>query len=131
MQRKFKISTTREFNFFLDLQIKQENEGIFINQTKYIKQILKKFGINDKSLGTPMSNTCKLSKDEKGKTIDQKLYQGMIRSPLYLTVSRQDIMFSVYIYSRFQSSPRKSYLIATKRIFRYLVSMQSIRLWCS
>ena len=54
-------------------------EEIFINQSKYITEILKKFRLEDsKPYGTPMSSTCKLDKDEKGKKVDQKLYRGMI-----------------------------------------------------
>ncbi len=51
----------------------------FVNQSKYIKDMLKNFKIKDmKSIGTPMSSTIKLEKDEKGKEVDQKLYRGMI-----------------------------------------------------
>ena len=78
-----------------------------------------------------MSNICKLSKDKEGKRVDQKLYWRMIGSMLYIMVSRMDIMFNVCMCARFQSNLRESHLIATKRIFRYLVRMQSIRLWYS
>ena len=92
---------------------------IFINQTKYVKEILKKFGINDgKPLSTPMNSTCKLDKDEKSKKVDQKLYQSIIGSLLYLTGSKPDIMFSICTCTIFQSDPRKSHLIATKRTLR-------------
>ena len=56
------MSTMEELTFFLSLQIKQEEDGIFINQTKYIKKIIKKFGTSPRSIGTPMSNTCKLDR---------------------------------------------------------------------
>ena len=86
------MSMMGELIFFLRLQIKQTKEGIFISQTKYIKKILKKFGMEfSKEIGTPMSPTCKLDKDEEGHSIDQKLYRGMIGSLLYLTASRPDI----------------------------------------
>ncbi len=85
-----------ELSFFFGLQIKQHSDGIFINQSKYIKDMLKKFKIDDlKSIGTPMSSTIKLEKDEKSKDVDQKLYRGMIGSLLYLTSSRPDIHFSI------------------------------------
>ncbi|GAV56658.1 hypothetical protein CFOL_v3_00200 [Cephalotus follicularis] len=67
-----------------------------------------------------MSITTKLDKDENGKEVDQKLYRSMIGSLLYLTASRPDIMFSVCLCARFQSSPKESHLIAVKRTFRYL-----------
>ena len=73
MKEKFEMSMMGELNFFLGLHIKQEKQGIFINQTKYVREILKKFGISKKSASTPMSIKCKLDKDEKSKKVDQKL----------------------------------------------------------
>ena len=64
---------------------------------------------------TPMSTTTKLDKDEKGKCVDIKTYRGMIESLLYLTTSRPDIMFSVCLCVRFQSTPRESHLHAVKK----------------
>ena len=75
-----------------------------------------------------MSNTCKLDKDELEKSVDQKLYRRMIRSLLYLMISRSDIMFGVCMCARFQSDPKESHLSATKRIFRHLVGTKSIGL---
>src|ERR1044072_8331295 len=67
-----------------------------------------------------MHPTCILGKDEVSKKVDQKLYRGMIDSLLYLTASRPDILFSVYLCARFQSDPRETHLTAVKRILRYL-----------
>ena len=116
MKENFEMSMMEELNFFLWIQIKQEKEWIFVNQTKYIKKILKKFGANEKSASTLMSNICKFDKDEKGKRVDQKFYQSIIGSLPDLTVSRPDIMFSVYMCTRYQSELKESHLIATKRI---------------
>ena len=131
MQGEFEMSMMEELNFFLGLQIKQDKEGIFINQTKYIRQIIKRFDISGKHVGTLMSYTCKLDRDEDGKKIDQKLYQDMIGSLLYLMASRSDIIFSVCMYGRYQSDPRESHLLVTKRIFRYLNGTQNVGLWYS
>ena len=120
-----------KITFFLGLQIKQEEEGIFINQTKYIREILKKFGTSPRSVGTSMSNTCKLDNNEGGKHIDQRLYRRMIRSLLYLIASRPDILFSICICARFQSDPRENHYLATKRIFKYLKGTQELGLWYS
>ena len=132
MQGEFEMSMMGELNFFLGLQIKQTREGIFINQTKYTKEILKKFGMEiTKPLCTPMSPTCKLDKDQSGKSVDQKLYRGMIGSLLYLTVSGPDIMFSVCMCARYQSNPKEFHLLAVKRILRYLSGTLNIGLWYS
>ena len=85
-----------ELNFFLGLQIKQSKEGIFVNQAKYTKEFLKRFGmVGAKALATPMSTSIKLDKDENEKNVDEKLYRDMIGSLLYLMASRPDIMFSI------------------------------------
>ncbi|GJT42096.1 hypothetical protein Tco_0941961 [Tanacetum coccineum] len=71
-------------------------DGIFFNQSKYIKEMLKKFGLEDsKPTKTSMSTEIKLTKDDEADSMDSSKYQGMIGSLLYLTASRPDIMFSI------------------------------------
>jgi hypothetical protein len=91
MQKEFEMSMMGELNYFLGLQIKQTKNEIFFNQSKYIKDLLKKFGIEkSKIYATPMSSTTKLEKEENGKNVDIKQYRGMIGSLRYLMVSRPD-----------------------------------------
>ena len=78
---------------------------------------------------TPMATTTKLDKEEQGKNIDIKLYRNMISSLFYLTASRPDIMFSVCLFTKFQSYPKESHLIAVKRIIEYLKGIIGISLW--
>ena len=114
------MSMMGELSFFLRLQIKQRKDGIFLNQKKYIKDLLKTFKFNEgKIVKTLMSTSTKLDKDEKGKCVDIKSYRGMLGSLLYLTTSRPYIMFSVCLCARFQSCPKKSHLPAVKRIIKY------------
>uniref|UniRef100_A0A2N9J511 CCHC-type domain-containing protein n=1 Tax=Fagus sylvatica TaxID=28930 RepID=A0A2N9J511_FAGSY len=76
MQDEFEMSMMGELKFFLGLQIKQTEDGIFLNQSKYVIDLLKRFGLtNAKAYGTPMSPSTKLDKDEKGKPVDVKLYR--------------------------------------------------------
>ncbi|KAL6322554.1 hypothetical protein AAG906_009863 [Vitis piasezkii] len=66
MHSEFKMSMMGELNFFLGLQIKQLKEGTFINQAKYIRDLLKRFNMEEtKTMKTPMSSSIKLDKDEK------------------------------------------------------------------
>ncbi|GJU79115.1 retrovirus-related pol polyprotein from transposon TNT 1-94 [Tanacetum coccineum] len=97
----FEMSMMGELNFFLGLQIKQLEDGIFFNQSKYIKEMLKKFGLEDsKPIKTPMSSETKLTRDEDGEPVCNLKYRGMISSLLYLTASRSEIMFSVCLCAR-------------------------------
>ncbi|GKA41318.1 retrovirus-related pol polyprotein from transposon TNT 1-94 [Tanacetum coccineum] len=118
MHDEFEMSMMGELNVFFELQIKQMEDGIFFNQSKYIKEMLKKFGLEDsKPMKTPMSSDTKLTKDEECESVDSTKYRGMIGSLLYLTASRPDIMFSVCLCARFQEAPKTSHLEAVKRIF--------------
>ena len=121
MQEEFEMSLMGELKFFLGIQIDQHPEGTYIHQSKYTKDLLKKFKKSDsKPTKTPMHPTCILEKEEVSNKVCQKLYRGMICSLLYLTTSRPDILFSVCLCARFQSDPRETHLTAVKRILRYL-----------
>ncbi|GKC12209.1 putative ribonuclease H-like domain-containing protein [Tanacetum coccineum] len=96
------MSSMGELTFFLGLQVKQKEDGIFISQDKYVGEILKKFGFSSVRIAsTPMETNKALTKDEDGEDVDVYLYRLMIGSLMYLTSSRPDIMFSVCAYSRF------------------------------
>nr|GEU80390.1 retrovirus-related Pol polyprotein from transposon TNT 1-94 [Tanacetum cinerariifolium] len=130
MHDEFEMSMMGELNFFLGLQIKQLKDGIFFNQSKYIKEMLKKFGLeNSKPMKTPISTEIKLTKDVGGESVDNTKYRGMIGSLLYLTVSSTDIMFSVFFCARFQENPKTSHLEAVKHIFRYVKGTIYLGLW--
>ena len=102
MQGEFEMSMVGELSYFLRLHIKQMEEGIFINQAKYVKDSLKKYGMEGcKKISTPMATSTKLDADELGNAVDQKIYRGMIGSLLYLIASRPDIQFSVYLCVHF------------------------------
>ncbi|WVZ52606.1 hypothetical protein U9M48_003650 [Paspalum notatum var. saurae] len=122
MSRKFEMSLMGELQFFLGLQIKESPEGTFVHQAKYTKDILKKFDMGDsKPMTTPMSTNTALDADEHGEAVDQKKFQGMMGSLLYLTATRPDIQFAVCLCARYQASPRTSHRQAVKRIFRLQV----------
>src|SRR4051812_31642403 len=75
MKKKFEMSHMGELNYFLGLQIKQLNNGFFINQSKYAKELLKCFGMeNSGCKKTPMGTSISLDKDKNGKFVDQKFY---------------------------------------------------------
>jgi hypothetical protein len=96
------MSKMGELTFFLVFQIKQVEDGAFISQTKYIREILKKFDMdNTKPIKTPIGTNAHLDLDIDGTSVDQKIYRFMIGSLLYLCASRPDIMLSVCMCARF------------------------------
>jgi hypothetical protein len=96
------MSMMGKLTFFLGLQIKQTREGTFVHQGKYTKDLLRKFDMGEaKPLLMPMSTTTALDEDKEGEAVDQKEYRGMIGLLLYLTATRPDIQFAVYLCARF------------------------------
>ena len=82
-----------ELTFFLGFQFYQIDEGIFISQTKYIKDMLKKFKMEySKPIGTPMVTGCKLSKDDEYLEVDHTMFRSMISSLVYVKATRLDVM---------------------------------------
>jgi hypothetical protein len=130
MESDFEMSMISELLFFLGLQITQKSEGMFISEEKYLREMLKRFQMEDsKPVGTPMVTGCKLSKDDDSPDVDQSSYRSMIGSLLYITTSRSDIMHDVGMVGRYQSAPKQSHLLAVKRIFRYLKETMTYGLW--
>nr|GEV98222.1 hypothetical protein [Tanacetum cinerariifolium] len=118
MKEKFQMSSMGELTFFLGLQVKQKQDGIFIGQDKYVAKILRKFGLKDgKPASTPIDTEKPLLKDPYGEDVDVHIYRLMIGSLMYLTSSRTDIMFAVCACAHFQVTPKASHLHAVKRIF--------------
>jgi hypothetical protein len=107
MMQKFEMSMMGELNYFLRFQVKQLKDGTFISQTKYTQDLIKTFGMKDaKPAKRPMGRDGHLDLNKGGKSVDQKAYQSMIGSLLYLCASRPNIMLSVCMCARFQSNPR-------------------------
>nr|GEV11291.1 putative ribonuclease H-like domain-containing protein [Tanacetum cinerariifolium] len=97
MKDSFQMSYMGELTFFLGLQVKQKDDGIFISQDKYVTEVLRKFNFSDvKTASTPVEMEKPLVKDANGVDVDVHLYRSMIGSLMYLTTSRPDIIDSPF-----------------------------------
>ncbi|GJV33956.1 retrovirus-related pol polyprotein from transposon TNT 1-94 [Tanacetum coccineum] len=113
-----------------DLFAKIIPKGIFINQSKYALESLKKYGFEScDPVDTPMVEKSKLDEDKDGKAVDPSHYRGMIGTLLYLTASRPDLQFAICMCARYQARPTEKHLNAVKRIFRYLKGTVHRGLW--
>ncbi|GJQ96936.1 retrovirus-related pol polyprotein from transposon TNT 1-94 [Tanacetum coccineum] len=132
MCSKFKMSMMGKLSFFLGLQISQSPRGIFLNQSKYTLESLKKYGMETcEPVDTPMVEKSKLDEDPQGKAVDPTRYRGMIGTLMYLTSSRPDLVFDVRMCARYQEKPTERNLHAVKIIFRYLRGTINMGLWYS
>ena len=116
------MSMMRELNFFLRFQIKQTKKKIFINQSKYVKKLIKKYEMKTiRPLGHPSTLYVNLTKMRMTRVSIINFYRGLIRSLLYFIANRPDIIFNICMYTKYQTNPRESYLLAIKRILRILI----------
>ena len=110
--------------------MKQLKDGIFLSQSKYARELVKKFGLKStKHFRTPMVTNLKLSKNESRKEVEETLYRSMIGSLLYLNASKPNVAFSVGVCARYQACPKESHLIALKRIIRYITGTLELGPW--
>ncbi|GKB10587.1 retrovirus-related pol polyprotein from transposon TNT 1-94, partial [Tanacetum coccineum] len=106
--------------------------GIFINQTKYALETLKKYRIDTSDpVDTPMVYQTKLDEYLQGKLVNATHYRSMIGSLMYLTSSRPDLVFVVCMCARYQARPTEKNLHTVKRIFQYLRGNPNMGLWYS
>nr|GEX04286.1 hypothetical protein [Tanacetum cinerariifolium] len=118
MKSRFKMSMMGEMTFFLSLQVNQSPCGIFINQSNYVLEILKKYGIEScDPVGTPMEIKYELDLDQNGTPVDATKYHSMIGALMYLTSSRLDIVHATCLCAQYQAKPTEKHLKEVKRIF--------------
>ncbi|CAJ2635289.1 unnamed protein product [Trifolium pratense] len=121
MHSEFEMTDMGKLNYFLGLQFEATSKGILMHQKKYMKELLLKFNMLECNPAvTPIEVNSKLDLDDNGETVNETLYKQMVGSLRYLCNSRPDLAFAVGAVSRFVNSPKKSHMIAVKKIMRYV-----------
>ncbi|GKF41106.1 retrovirus-related pol polyprotein from transposon TNT 1-94 [Tanacetum coccineum] len=128
-KNNFEMSMMGELKFFLGLQVYQSPSGIFISQSQYVIELLKKHGLDEcVSMSTHMA-TERLDADLHGTPTAQTTYRRMIVGLMYLTSSRPDIAFATFVCAHYQERLTVKHLKEVKRIFRYLRQSYNMGLW--
>ncbi|KAE8666843.1 hypothetical protein F3Y22_tig00112490pilonHSYRG00048 [Hibiscus syriacus] len=121
MMKEFEMTDMGLMAYYLGIEVKQQNDGIFISQESYAKEILKKFKMeNCKPISTPAEYGIKMTKHEEGESVDPTFFKSLVGSLRYLTCTRPDILHAVGLVSRYMESPTTTHFKAAKRILRYL-----------
>ncbi|GJY03767.1 retrovirus-related pol polyprotein from transposon TNT 1-94 [Tanacetum coccineum] len=129
MKSRFEMLMMGEMTFFLGLQVNPSPCGIFINQSNYVLEILKKYGMETcDPVGTPMEIKDKLDLDQNGTLVDATKYCSMIGALMYLTSSIPDIVHATCLCARYQAKPTEKHLKEVKRIFGCLRGTVNMRL---
>ncbi|KAE8671632.1 hypothetical protein F3Y22_tig00111941pilonHSYRG00018 [Hibiscus syriacus] len=118
---RFQMKELGQLKHFLGLEVDRTQEGIFLCQQKYAKDLLKRFGMLEcKSTSTPMEPNIKMCAHEGKDLEDATMYRQLVGSLIYLTLTRPDISYAVGVMSRYMQNPKKPHLEAVRRILRYV-----------
>eukprot|EP00253_Pinus_taeda_P023258 PITA_23258 len=121
MKEEFEMTDMGLLRYFLGIEVDQNENGIFISQTKYVNEVLGRFNMQEwKAVITPTVMGLKLSKVDSSRDFDPSLYKSIVGSLMYLTATRPDIMFDVSLISRFMERPKEAHWQAAKIILRYV-----------
>ncbi|GAU45883.1 hypothetical protein TSUD_401080, partial [Trifolium subterraneum] len=121
LKREFEMTDLGYMTYFLGIEFHRTDQGILMHQTRYAKEILKKFEMGKcNSALSPAEPRLQLSKSTEEEDVDPTSYRQLIGSLRYLCNTRPNLAYSVGIVSRFMDKPKSSHLIAVKRILRYV-----------
>ena len=130
-EKNFKMDDRGELHWFLGMRILRSEDGVTVNQEKYIANVLKQFNMSDsKPKVTPAEVNLKLVKDDgEHQLVDTKLYRSLVGSLLYIgKQTRPDILNVVNQLSRFFEKPNTTHWQAAKHVLRYLKDTINLRL---
>jgi len=128
MFENFKNSMVQQFEMtyiglmahFLGLEVMQKEEGIFVSQSSYVKNIHERFKMEScNPVSTPVKNGVEVRKS-KVENVDPTYFKSLIESLRYLKCTRPDILYGVGLISRYMETPDQSHLNTAKRILRYI-----------
>ena len=133
MVREFKMMDIGLMSYYLGIEVKQAEGGIFMSsQEAYSKSILKKFNMKKcNPVSTPVDCDIKLSKHDEGSNVDPTYFKSLVGSLRYLTCTRPDILYGVGLVSQYMEEPKTTPLLAVKRILHYIKDTTSYRLYYS
>lgn len=118
---EFEMTDLGHLAYFLGVEFKRTEDGVFMHQSKYANDLLRRFNmLQCNSAVTPADPGLVLLKDQDEERADPTCYRQIVGSLRYLCNSRPDLMYSVGLISRYMEEPRSSHLLAAKRILRYV-----------
>jgi hypothetical protein len=114
---KFEMKDLGLMHYFLELEVWQRSDEIFLSKGKYTLEILQRFRMMDcKSMTTPMTINLKLLSDKYSDLVDPTMYRQLIGSYIYLVNTRPDICFAVNTLNQHMVEPRQVHWMAAKHM---------------
>lgn len=111
LNTKFEMTNLGLLHYCLGIEVWKGPKSIFISQQKYATEILKVCGMMGcKSIGTPTQIKLKLSKEDSNPVVDSMKYRKLVRSLIFLCITRPNISYAAGLLSKFSNKPKESLL---------------------
>jgi hypothetical protein len=121
LSQHFEMKDLGTLSYFLGLEVTSSSDGYYHSQAKYVSDLLSKVSLtNSKTVSTPLELNVKINTTDGEPLSDATLYQQLVDSLIYLTVTRSDLAYAVHLVSQFMSAPRSTHYTAVLRILRYI-----------
>jgi hypothetical protein len=121
---EFEMSDIRLMHYFLGMEVWQEEGHIFLEQGKYVADILSRFQMEDcRPMSTPMVTNWKKLSASDSQLVDATIYRQLIDSLMYLVNTRPDICFFVNTLNQHMVESRSVHWIGTKHVLRYIAGI--------
>jgi len=129
LKATFEMTDLGLLHYYLGMQVYQYKDCTYLNQSKYISDILQKFGMEEcRYVAISVSPGITISLSSNSQLADAITYRQLIGNLLYLTISRQDIAFAMNLMARFMQKPYVEHLNAVKKILRYVARTKDLAL---
>ncbi|GJX91769.1 uncharacterized mitochondrial protein-like protein [Tanacetum coccineum] len=120
LNHEFAIKDLGALNYFLGLEVAYTDNGLFLTQSKYARDILKRADLYDsKPVSTPLATHVSFTADGIPYS-DSTLYRSLVGALQYLTITRPDLSYAVNQVSQFLHAPTIAHFQSVKRILRYV-----------
>ncbi|KAE8700736.1 4-coumarate--CoA ligase [Hibiscus syriacus] len=117
---RFSLKDLGLIHYFLGIEVVHTVTGMFLNQKKYVEELLTKFNVHAKPVDTPLTITPKLSSENTGAPVNVQQYRSAVGALLYVCHTRPNIAFVCHKVAQFMQSPFEAHWTGVKRILRYL-----------
>lgn len=118
---RFEVKDLGPLHYFLGIEVHGDASRIHLSQTKYALELLKRANfLLAKPCSSLVTTSTKLTKDDNTPLVDATSYRSIVGALQHLTMIRPDITYAMNQACQLIHRPRQTYLIAVKRILRYL-----------